>query len=338
MTDAHESAAEIERNLDQTRARLNRNLGTLEDRMSPNQIMEQALAYLRTGQGAAFTRNLGNSVRDNPLPAVITGIGLAWLMASNGRPSSGSGHASRPYHLHERAHQAGLGVARLPSDTDETHRSRVDDARAAVLGLRRQASETSDAFAGRIQDAMSAAREWVAGSASQLQDSASALGDQVSGHLHDARDRLQSAQSSAQGSVQNWVGSASGSASQMMGQGRQKSGDLLGTITDNPLLLGALAVTTGALIGVLLPESGIEHQYLGETGDTMRGTVRDTAQDVMDRGQAAVQATMDAGMASAKEAGLAPDQATATASDLAAKARQVAETALSAGKDAIQKK
>jgi hypothetical protein len=330
VTDTNANAAEIERNLDQTRARLNRNLETLEDRISPNQIMEQALAYLRTGQGAAFTRNLGASVRDNPLPAAITGIGLAWLMASGGRPSTGSAHVSRPYQLHDRAHQAGLSVTRLPHDTDETHRSRMDDARASVLGLRRQASETSESFSTRVQDAMAAAREWVAGSASQLHDSASALGDQVTGHLHDARDGL----SSAQGSMQNWASSASGSASQLVNQGRQRSGDMLGTLTENPLLLGALAVTTGALIGILLPESTLEHQYLGDAGETVRGTVRDTAHEVMDRGQAAVQATMDAGMSSAREAGLDLNQNPA---DLAAKARHIAETALSAGKDAVQK-
>jgi hypothetical protein len=333
VSDTNASAAEIERNLDQTRARLNRNLGTLEDRFSPNQMMEQAIAYLRTGQGAAFTRNLGVSVRENPLPAAITGIGLAWLMASNGRPSSTT---TRTYHLHERAHQAGLSVTRLPHDTDVTHRDRMDDARAAVLGVRRRASETSDAFSTRIQDAMSAAREWAASTAGQVQDSANALGDQMSRHLHDARDSLHGAQGSAQDSVQYWAGSASGGASQMMSQGQRKSSEMLGALTDTPLLLGALAVTAGALIGILLPESSVENQYLGDAGDTVRGTVRDTAQDVMDRGQHAVQATMQAGLASAKEAGLAPDQATQSAADLTAKARHIAEAALSAGKDAVQ--
>ncbi len=331
MSDANANAAQIERNLDQTRARLNRNLETLEDRFSPNQLMEQAISYLRTGQGAAFTRNLGVSVRENPVPAVITGIGLAWLMASSNKPSP----AYPPsYNLHERAHQAGLGVTRLSHDTDDTHRSRIDDARAAVLGVRRQASESSDAFSTRIQDAMAAAREWTSGATAHLQDSASSLSDQVTGRLHDAQDRLHGMQSSAQNSMQNWSGSASDKANQMMHQGRQKSGDMLSSLTESPLLLGALAVSAGALIGVLLPETSVEHQYLGETGDNLRGTARDAAHEAMDRGQTAMHATMDAGMASAKDAGFDPNQ---NAADLTAKARQVAETALSAGKDAIKK-
>jgi len=91
-----QSAAEIERDLDRRRARLNQDLNALEDRMSPNQLIDQAAAYLRSGQGAAFTRNLGTSVRDNPIPAVLVGVGLAWLMASGGGSSS-SRPATRGY-------------------------------------------------------------------------------------------------------------------------------------------------------------------------------------------------------------------------------------------------
>ena len=32
------------------------------------------------------SRNLGRSLRDNPLAALLTGVGLAWLMAGSGRP------------------------------------------------------------------------------------------------------------------------------------------------------------------------------------------------------------------------------------------------------------
>ena len=37
--------------------------------------------------GGDLGRNLGRAVRDNPLPALLTGVGLAWLMAGTGRPA-----------------------------------------------------------------------------------------------------------------------------------------------------------------------------------------------------------------------------------------------------------
>ena len=37
--------------------------------------------------GGEVSRNLGRSLRDNPLAALLTGVGLAWLMAGSGRPA-----------------------------------------------------------------------------------------------------------------------------------------------------------------------------------------------------------------------------------------------------------
>ena len=36
--------------------------------------------------GTTFLSNLGTSVRNNPVPAVMTSVGLLWLMMSQNRP------------------------------------------------------------------------------------------------------------------------------------------------------------------------------------------------------------------------------------------------------------
>jgi hypothetical protein len=80
--------ARIERDLDATRSRLGSHLSELQDRLSPGQVLDELMGYFRGNEGAAFGRNLVDSVRGNPMPAALTGIGLAWLMASN--PHSGA--------------------------------------------------------------------------------------------------------------------------------------------------------------------------------------------------------------------------------------------------------
>ena len=77
--------ARIERDLDETRSRLGTHLSELQDRLSPGQILDDLMGYFRSSEGAAFGQNLVANVRANPMPAAITGIGLAWLMASNPR-------------------------------------------------------------------------------------------------------------------------------------------------------------------------------------------------------------------------------------------------------------
>lgn len=81
--------AEIER----TRSEMDATLGAIEQRLTPGQLVDQGLDYLKSSGAKEFATNLGGSVRDNPLPVALVGIGLAWLMAS-GRNGGRPGYAS----------------------------------------------------------------------------------------------------------------------------------------------------------------------------------------------------------------------------------------------------
>ena len=63
------SAAEIERDVERTRARLTGTVEELKDRVSPGQMAEQAMDWLRSSGGRRFAGNLGATVRDNPVTA-----------------------------------------------------------------------------------------------------------------------------------------------------------------------------------------------------------------------------------------------------------------------------
>src|SRR5690606_34383864 len=76
----HKSSAELEREVEAQRHHLEQTISEIQSRLSPGQLMDQALSYTREG-GGRFASNLGRSVSDNPLPATLLGISLAWLMA-----------------------------------------------------------------------------------------------------------------------------------------------------------------------------------------------------------------------------------------------------------------
>src|SRR3546814_17920120 len=59
-------------------------LDALQRKLSPGQLMDQALDYLRNGPGG-FASNLGSRVRDNPIPVALTAVALGWLMMAGGR-------------------------------------------------------------------------------------------------------------------------------------------------------------------------------------------------------------------------------------------------------------
>ena len=85
MNDVTSEQDRLEAELRQTRSRMDERLTELRDRMTPGQILDDVTGYLRGSQGAEFANNLMATLRSNPVPAALTGIGLIWLMASGPR-------------------------------------------------------------------------------------------------------------------------------------------------------------------------------------------------------------------------------------------------------------
>ncbi|HLU06668.1 MAG TPA: DUF3618 domain-containing protein [Woeseiaceae bacterium] len=84
-TENGKDPARLEEDIDRTRASLGRTVDALERRLSPGELVDQALGMARD-HGGEFATNLGRSVRNNPMPVILTGVGLAWMMASSNEP------------------------------------------------------------------------------------------------------------------------------------------------------------------------------------------------------------------------------------------------------------
>lgn len=75
------SADQLERTADRIRADLDRTLDALERRLAPGQLLDRSLSYLRD-HGGEMASALGDSVRRNPVPILLTVAGLGWLVVS----------------------------------------------------------------------------------------------------------------------------------------------------------------------------------------------------------------------------------------------------------------
>lgn len=81
------SSEQLERETEQTRAAFERTLDELRARVTPGQVVDQIVQYARGAPAGQFFRNLSQRTLENPLPLVVVGAGLAWLIAANGRDS-----------------------------------------------------------------------------------------------------------------------------------------------------------------------------------------------------------------------------------------------------------
>lgn len=85
--DSKKGPDELEREVDEQRAHIAETLRALERKFSPGQIFDQVLGYTRTN-GGDFSRNLMDTVKNNPVPMLLTATGLAWMMVGQNRPRS----------------------------------------------------------------------------------------------------------------------------------------------------------------------------------------------------------------------------------------------------------
>lgn len=252
MKEYNSDPASIEHDLAETRARLSNHLEELTRRLSPGQLVDEALSYVRNGQGAAFARNLGAELRDNPLPVALTGMGLAWLMIASST-ASWNGRGSR---------------AVVPYDPARAQDEIADRARRAGEAVKRRADETEEAFRARVQQAMEATKQAM----DATRQTAREAGEAVS----DAAQRGREFAARAGSGIADAVG-------------------------DNPLLLGALGMTAGVLLGALLPRTRQEEALLGPAARGLADAAKDTANEVVDRGARAAEAAVSAAYQAASE-------------------------------------
>lgn len=132
---AGRDAEQLERNADQIRADLDRTLDALERKLSPSQLLDRSLAYLREHSGE-LTRSVGDTVRRNPVPVMLAVAGIGWLVASTlrGRSDSDDTLGGETPYAERSARQSKL------HDRVEAARERIYSSRAAAASKFAQAA------------------------------------------------------------------------------------------------------------------------------------------------------------------------------------------------------
>ena len=110
--------ARLEREVEETRWQL---LGTLEElrgRMTAGRVVDQVIDYTRDSPAGDFFRNLRREIRENPLPLVVIGIGITWLLLASNRTSRAA-IAAAADNLASKADDIGTATGAVVSRTTE---------------------------------------------------------------------------------------------------------------------------------------------------------------------------------------------------------------------------
>lgn len=261
-TEAAKSPETIEREIDAQRENIGHIVDALESKFTPGQMFDQALLMMQSN-GSTFLTNLGTSVRNNPVPAVLTSVGLMWLMMSQNRPPT-----PREY--------------RVEPDVDWTD----DLAEGLTDGMdsaRQRLHNTTDS----LKDSYQA----VKGKAAHLSDSLHAKTDHLSHAVHDTSDRL--------------------------ARRTHEMGDQFNhLLKEQPLLMAAMGIAVGALLGAALPTTATERRYLGRISASLTSKVKQQAREGYEAVREKVMETTEPHEAIAGETGEMRKTASETPADL----------------------
>lgn len=264
---------EIEQELDRTRAQVSSTIDAIQSKLTPGQMMDQAFAYARTSLPADFGANLGNTVRDNPVPVALLGVGIAWLMMS-GRNADGQARSRRQmYDSRELAGRSSAGDYddaygnRYSSDTHggDSHDGTMHRAASAM-------SEKGHDLKDKAGEAGRSIKDKASELGHRISDSASSMTDRARDMTHTARDRMQE----STGDVRARASELGQRSQEQYYRAKDSFSNML---EEQPLVLGVLGVAIGTLLGAALPSTRREDEMMGSTRDDLLEKAKRTASE-----------------------------------------------------------
>jgi Protein of unknown function (DUF3618) len=368
------SPEEVQREVRQSRAEVEETLEAIQERLSPGQLFEQAVDYMRSSNGTNFLRNLGTAVRDNPVPVALVGTGLAWLMLSGSRAKRrgyddddlldeyaegryGAGDYPAGYYV------AGDYVEDYDDETDFGETPGSYEHRSGGKGFIERAKRTAEAARRRAQrlrmggqagayelseNASETAQGWGESARESARRARETAGEWSAGaraSARSARDRARRLGASASHRVsetgeQLWHGAreAGGRATYY---GRRARRGFFETLHEHPLVLGALGLAVGAALGAALPTTEKEDDWLGDTRDRLKDRAKEAGREQVEKARAAAGAAFSAAREEAERQGLTTEGGKAAvqsaAESVQRKAERVAEAATEAAKSEAER-
>jgi len=349
-TSTHEpSVAELRRDADRTRAHLT---GTVEELRSqvadtathvreavaPSTIKRQVKEYVRESS-EDMMQSLQQRARENPLQAVAVGAAVAYplwnLLRAIPAPLLliGAGLAlSRSTAVREASDEAIARARRAASDAADTTRQTIDEWRESAGAVVDRASDMVTSAKDRASDMVSSTKDRVSNAVTDAQtrvgNTLSDAQTRAGNTFSDAQYRTSNAASDARSSMTDVTDAAMERGSRAFNAASEKITSFAGQAKNtlgsayeqNPLLVAGIGLAIGAVIASSLPTTKAENKLFGDANDALRRKAADA---------------VDEGLEAAKQAagnvvGTATQAGSSTASELARKARTVAERGLEA--------
>ncbi|WP_296594807.1 DUF3618 domain-containing protein [Phenylobacterium sp.] len=142
------SSAELEREVEETRGRIDRTVEALKDRMQPQEMFDEATRMMGGASNKVLTTAV-EQLRENPIPIALIGLGVAWLAIGQTRRNGGGAYAGGGYYPTYEGY-----------DEEETLRAKV---KAKAEAAKTKLADTAEKAKAKLADAQHQAADGVSG-------------------------------------------------------------------------------------------------------------------------------------------------------------------------------
>lgn len=306
-----EDTAAIRAEINETRGRLSDTLNELGERLNPHVVKEQVTERVKEGireatigrvehmaRSAKDTVNatrsgITDTIRDNPVPAAMVAVGLAWMLFNGKRDNRSTSYSSSDQDYdrgYDRSYDSvGASGAYSRSGSQFAGSYPYDS---------EYGSEESE---GRVSRVVGDVRDRVGHAAESVADTVKDGAGAVADRGRRLAQRAGSAATSAASAVSSRAADMSRSVATRTTQGARRLED---TFYENPLAMGAVTLAIGVMAGLAAPVSDREVELMGDARERVADRVRDVAQEAKDKARHVADRLVDEGKRAVKEEGL----------------------------------
>jgi ElaB/YqjD/DUF883 family membrane-anchored ribosome-binding protein len=304
--ETEQNADTIKADIERTRNEMSHKIDEIQDRFRPEQLKDQAqevvrsavqdsteavVSYVRT-HSAEVSGTLMDTIKRNPVPAAMVGLGLGWILydsLTNRSSHESDWNRSYGYGGYQSGRAAAYGAqytgqygipyggyrgAEYGGQAQYGDQSRSEAWRGQEeqgRGITNRMSETMGEAREKVGEATHQVTDQIRDASGRLQEMGSQVGHQVSDYTEQARHQ---------------VGELTEQARHQMQRVGSQAHDL---IEENPFAVGLVALGVGVALGMALPSTRRENRMMGEWRDQALERARQTADDVAHRVQEVVE-------------------------------------------------
>lgn len=146
--DLQKDPEDLEREADGVREHLEGTIDELMQQFSPGELINRGISLLQSRGNYDFVRNLSRQVENNPMPTILAGVSLIWLITASKQPSVQQGESFTD----KIGQKAGATRDKVSSATSSLSSSSHDAAERTRETGHQMAASASDAM-HRVSDA-----------------------------------------------------------------------------------------------------------------------------------------------------------------------------------------